>query len=345
MTTALVSQDRWSADNLAKFRANKSSTIAQVRSYKRKKSDATIAKHVALLEEAAAANGGYVPSYKRLEELGLFTSYMTMLDYPAAFAHLPREADKKFEIYQAHNGEILPPLPPVILPPNKEVHDLSAYNVNGAHFNPTELVIDAGLAEGEWMQVGRMLAHVCQSALWWVGDLLLYGFQNYGKKASYDLAQQATSFTRSALYTCAYVAKRFPPHRRVAALTFHHHLMVARFDPELADRLLAEAVQLGYTGRQLSDMAQDEIGETEETSTRTDITVKLRKDVVEKLEALAEAQDKSLAIFAAGILEDYAFVNWATAQREKFMVATGNIHGVDITDADLPEDFIPGAQA
>lgn len=330
------------ATSTALSRVN-SSTLAQVRTYKRKKSDATIAKHVALLEEVAAANDGYVPAYKRLVELGLFTSYMTMLDYPAAFAHLPREADKKFEIYQAHNGKVLPP--PVILPPNKDVHDLSAYNVNGAHFNPTELVIDAGLAEGEWMQVGRMLAHVCQGALWWVGDLLLYGFQNYGKKASYDLAQQATSFTRSALYTCAYVAKRFPPHRRVAALTFHHHLMVARFDPVLADRLLAEAVQFGYTGRQLLDMAQDEIGETEKRSTRTDITVKLRKDVVDKLEALAQMQDKSLAIFAAGILEDYAFVNWATVQREKFIVATGNIHGVDITDDDLPEDFIPGAQA
>lgn len=321
-------------------------SLAQVRAHKRKKSDATIAKHVAILEEAAAANDGYVPSWKKLDEMGLFQSYQTMIDYPAAFSHLPREADKKFEIYKAHNTEILPPQrPPVILPPNKEVHDLSAYNVNGARFNPTELVIDAGLAEGEWMEVGRMLAHVCQSAFWWIGDFVLYGFKNYGKKAAYDLAQQATSYTRYSLFNCVYVANRFPPHRRVAALTFYHHYNVARFDPDLADRLLAEAVQFGYTGRQLRNMALDEIGETKTKSTRTDITVKLRKDVVEKLEALAAAQDKSLAIFAAGILEDYAFLNWATVQREKFMAATGNIHGVDITDDDLPEDFIPGIQA
>jgi hypothetical protein len=145
-TTALTHSGRWD-----------SSTLQQMRAYKRKKSDATIAKHVVLLEEAAAANDGVVPPYKWLNEHGLFASYQTMLDYPAAFAHLKRESDKKFEIYRAHNtvAEILPPQrPPAILPPNKEVHGLADYNVNGARFNPTELVIDAGLAEGEWMEVG-----------------------------------------------------------------------------------------------------------------------------------------------------------------------------------------------
>lgn len=329
---------------LSRFDSN---SLAQVRAHKRKKSDATIAKHVALLEEAAAANDGYVPSWKKLDEMGLLQSYQIMVDYPAAFSHLPREAEKKYEVYKAQNSvEVLSPQKsPVILPPNKDVHDLSAYNVSGAHLNPTELVIDAGMAEGEWMQIGRMLAHVCQAAYWWIGDFVLYGFQNYGKKAAYDLAQQATGYSRHSLFNCVYVARRFPPHRRVAALTFYHHYMLVGFEPDLADRLLAEAVQLGLTGRQLRDMARDEIGETKEKAPRDHIRVTLRKEVLEKLKEMARSQDLSVELFAAGILSDWVFDTTSDRLRAAFLSTGENIHGVDITDADLPEDFIPGAQA
>ena len=58
-----------------------------------------------------------------------------------------------------------------------------------------------------------------------------------------------------------YVAKRFPPERRVAALSFYHHGIVARFQPELADRLLAEAAENGFTARQIRALAEEEIGE------------------------------------------------------------------------------------
>src|SRR5262249_52651762 len=155
-------------------------------------------------------------------------AYQAMVDYPAAFAHLTREEDKKFEIYESHKSGT-----PVILPPRK-FRSLAEYNVTGAYFNPAELKLDPGLSESEWLAVGRAITHISGSTFWWIGDFLLYGFRAYGKKVSYDLAQQATSFSRNVLYSCALVAKRYPPERRIEALSFYHHSRLAKFAPELA---------------------------------------------------------------------------------------------------------------
>ena len=164
------------------------------------------------------------------------------------------EAEKKFEIFKAHNtGK------PVICPPIKP-RSIAEYDVPGAHFNPTELNLQEGLTEKEWMAVGRAVAHIGQSTHWWIGDLLQYGFRAYGKKVSFDLAQQCTGTTRTFLYTVSYVSKRFPPARRVAALTFFHHFVVASFPPDVADRLLAEALELGLTARQIRKHGEEECG-------------------------------------------------------------------------------------
>jgi hypothetical protein len=236
---------RWSKQNLETCR-------------KRRYADATIAKHVRILEGLAKAHDGVLPPYKWLNANGYFPSYEVMTKFPQAFAHIKTSADKKFEIYQAQEktnavgvGQILPPA---------KVKTLAEYNVPGAQFNPTNLLIEPGTPENDWMTIGRALASVCQSAYWWVGDWLLYGFKTYGKKTTFDLAQQATGYTRGILYDCAGVAKRFPPARRVDALTFFHHKCVAKYPPAVADKVLSEAVELGLTGRQVKEAAQEEAG-------------------------------------------------------------------------------------
>jgi hypothetical protein len=227
----------------------------------RRYADETIAKHVAVLEDLAEAKGGVLPPYKWLNANGYFESYQVMLKFPQAFAHIQTSTDKKFEIYRAHEkakagavqtvGQILAPA---------RAKTLAEYNVPGAQFNPTELRIENGLPKGEWMQIGRALASVCQSAYWWTGDWIQYGFRTYGKQTTYDLAQQATGYTRTQLYECAYIANRFPPERRVDALTFYHHQCVAKYPPAVADKVLAESVELGLTGRQAEAAAIEETG-------------------------------------------------------------------------------------
>jgi hypothetical protein len=221
---------------------------------RRKLSDACIQRHVKILEQLAVVHDGILPPQKWLNRHGYFTSYQAMLCYPAAFAHLKRETDKKYEIYQEHiSGK-----PEILAPANYK--SLAEYDVQGARLSPTELRINEGASEQEWMAIGRALSHVCMSTYWWLGDFVSYGKRHYGVKVSYDLAQQATAFSRGLLYSCVYVAKHFPPERRVAALTFYHHCVLCKFLPELADKLLAEAVQYGYTARQLREMADDAIG-------------------------------------------------------------------------------------
>ena len=238
-------------------------TLAKLRAKKRKLSDACLQKHVGILEQLAAANGGYVPPFKWLNEHGYFSSYSKMKDYPGAFAHLRMETDKKFEIYEAHNSgtpEILPPVKKDAILAPARYKSIAEYDISGARFSPTELRISEGIEEQEWMQIGRALAHICMATYWWIGDFILYGKNHYGVRVSYDLAQQATAFSRNVLYSCVRVARRFPPERRVEALTFYHHSVLCKFLPELSDKLLEEAVEYGYTARQIREMADEAIG-------------------------------------------------------------------------------------
>ena len=62
-----------------------------------------------------------------------------------------------------------------VLPPLTTVHNLAKYNVPGAHFNPTELKVDAGLSETEWSNIGRAITHVESASRWWIGDWLQAG--------------------------------------------------------------------------------------------------------------------------------------------------------------------------
>lgn len=271
----------------------------------RRRTDTTIAKHVAILEGVAKANGGVLPPYKWLNKHGYFYSYDIMREYPAAFAHIKTTQDKKFEIYGAQKdaqakgvGQILPPA---------KVKTLAEYQVPGATFNPTSLLIEPGTAESDWMQIGRALAAVCQSAYWWVGDWIQYGFTTYGKKTTFDLAQQATGYTRTQLYDCSSIAKRFPPERRVGALTFFHHRSVAKYPPAVADKVLAEAAELGLTGRQAADAAAEEVGQKKperEVNGRRRITITLWLDTYDVIKQ--HAQGKATDWYIAQIVEDWA---------------------------------------
>jgi len=279
---------RWSQDNLQTCRT-------------RRYADATIAKHLSILEGVAKVHDGVLPPYKWLNENGYFASYEVMTKFPQAFAHIKTSKDKKYEIYQAQQKTKADGAPQILPPAN--FRTLAEYNISGAYFNPTELKIEAGLSEGEWMAIGRTLATLEQSVKWWVGDLILYGEHTYGKTATYDLAQQATGYSRGLLYECARIAKRFPPERRKEALTVFHHTSVASLPPATADKLLGEAVELGLTGRQIRDLGQEECGKKKSRFDHKTVHVKLWAETHAKL--LARAGGQNLGWFIGQIVEEY----------------------------------------
>jgi hypothetical protein len=261
-----------------------------------RRSSQTIRRHVEVLETVAAQHDGVLPPYKWLNENGYFASYNVMLDHPAEFKHIKTYEQFKAEQYQAKRDTHKIALPP-------KFKKLSEYNVNGAHFAPTGLDIEPGLPESEWIALGRVLATVCQSAHWWVGDFLHYGFRTYGKKATFDLAQQATGWSRSQLYSCSRLAKRFPPERRVEALSVFHHNSVASLPPEIADRLLAEAVEIGLTARQIGAMGKEECGKKPNRFNRKKVPVILWETTYNKLKE--RAFGRSLGWVIADIVEAY----------------------------------------
>jgi len=256
---------------------------------KRNVRDSTIKQHVEILEQLALVNGGILPTATWLNRHGYAHSYNFLCTFPQAFAHIKRSGNY-YETCNAQKAaiekaavEILPPNKGVLAP--AKYKSLADYHVEGARLSPTELRISEGTSEQDYLKIGRALAHVCMSTYWWIGDFIAYGKRNYGCKVTFDLAQQATGFRRSALYECAYVASRFAPERRVEALTFHHHRVLGKYLPEIADKLLSEAVEYGYTGRQIKEMAEELIGKPkkEKKETGTQVTFRLPDDMYAEL--------------------------------------------------------------
>ena len=207
----------------------------------------TIPKHVAKLEQVARTHDGHLPPVKWLTENGYFASYNCMMCHPASFRHINTAKDHEAEKYR-----------PIMKPASH--HTLDQYNIPGARFNPTTLELEPGLDEQSWMNIGRAISTFSESLRFWTGDLLQYGFRLWGKTTTFNLAAQCTGYSREVLYSCARIAKRFPPERRVAALTFHHHVAVERLEPEKSNQLLATAVDLGLSARQLREEAQRDAG-------------------------------------------------------------------------------------
>lgn len=288
LTRALPFLEAVLASAIVKF----SPSAAQL---ERKRSPLTVIRHVQVLEAVAAEHGGVLPTYKWLREHGYSTSYAVMLDNPKQFKHIKTYEQQHAEKYAATAEQ------KILLPP--KVKTLSEYNVKGAHFSPIGLDIDPGMTEQEWMQVGRAISLVRTSAQWWIGDFLQYGFRTYGKKATFDLAQQATGYSRVLLYSCAMIAKKFPPARRVEALTVNHHHAVASIPPAVADRLLAEATEFAYSARQIREMGREECGKKNNRFDRKKIQVTLWRTTYDKLKRRAEG--KHIGFFIADIVEAF----------------------------------------
>ena len=212
--------------------------------------------------------------------------------------------------------------------------DLSEFDVHGATFNPISMAIPTGLSETEWMDVGRKLSTVQGASLWWVGDWVDAGFAAYGKRVAYDLAQSATGMGRGSLYSYHVVSKHFIPARRVSELTFKHHAVVAtpRLTIGQQDDLLRDAVALGLSPKQLRDEVIKIIGK--KPRKRIKLTIYLWPDTFVKMKELALG--KRPEWFAAGIVEDFVLAHHSEKLRAE-AADTGNLHGVDITDDDVPD--------
>jgi len=101
------------------------------------------------------------------------------------------------------------------------------------------LELRQGMTYRDWVIVGKRLASVSSASTWALGDWLLFGERSFGHR--YREAIEATNLDYQTLRNYAWVAGRFPPRRRRAALSFQHHAEVAALPPAEQDLWLHRA--------------------------------------------------------------------------------------------------------
>ena len=112
----------------------------------------------------------------------------------------------------------------------------------GMRFGPT-------LEFGEWVEIGRRVGLHANASLWWLGDWLIFGKENYGP--CYKRGVLLTGLEYKTLRNYAVVARCFGVSRRRDTLSFQHHAEVCALPREAQDLWLDRAEAEGWTRNEL----------------------------------------------------------------------------------------------
>jgi N6-adenosine-specific RNA methylase IME4 len=118
--------------------------------------------------------------------------------------------------------------------------------------SPVGLVVKGKPTYDEWASCGQVLSHIEKGRLWWLGDWLRYGEQNWG-----EMYSQAMDETGAAYQSCAdakWVCECFAEFsRRREKLSFAHHREVAPLSKEEQELWLNTAEQQGLSKQELRE--------------------------------------------------------------------------------------------
>ena len=107
-----------------------------------------------------------------------------------------------------------------------------------------------------WLAEGARLVESRSTASWAFADWLRTGVDAWGEAALREAVNRSGNSPRK-ISNYLTTAKTYPPNRRRFALTFSHHLEVARLAPEEAERILDEAEAEGWTRGRTREVARD----------------------------------------------------------------------------------------
>jgi hypothetical protein len=151
-------------------------------------------------------------------------------------------SDKDKEIVQVEKGED------------------TLFKLRGMDFTMQRARIEPGLPFDQWASGVYMIDTVQRGAPWWLGDMLLYGEQEYGE--SYAQVMEHTEMSYSTLTTYKSVAKAFPPHERRQGVDWSKHEACAalmRLAPDVAGKLLDGVQKDGMPLREVKWHAREQI--------------------------------------------------------------------------------------
>lgn len=88
-----------------------------------------------------------------------------------------------------------------------------------------------------------------QAVHFWLGDIINWGSQTFGEK--YTQAVEVTGFDIGTLQNDCYISKAVPIDNRKSELSFEHHKIVAKLEPDEQKKWLEKAADENLTVKEL----------------------------------------------------------------------------------------------
>ncbi len=130
----------------------------------------------------------------------------------------------------------------------------------------TGLILPENLQINDYIEAGNKVHSLHRSTSWMLADLLNYGDSHYGDQFSQIVDNWG--YRPETLRNALYVAKRWPANRRNPNLSFAHHQCLTALDDDIADTLLAAAVEKELSVAELRTLKREYLlalnGEPEE---------------------------------------------------------------------------------
>ncbi|WP_425581936.1 LmbU family transcriptional regulator [Streptosporangium fragile] len=157
-----------------------------------------------------------------------------------------------------------------------------------------------------WRRVGEQIGLIADSSAWWKADWLLHGERLFPDR--YKRAIEETLLDYQTLRNYAWVARRFPFHRRRDRLSFQHHAEVASLPEEEQDVWLERAERLKWSRNRLRNeiraSRRPEVGV--DVPAKVTVTLTVPSERERRWQQAADAAQCSLVEWMALVLDEAA---------------------------------------
>jgi hypothetical protein len=132
--------------------------------------------------------------------------------------------------------------------------DLPPTLPDGVKICATGVVLPEGLDYEEWVAVGRALVAIAVSVLWALGEWWAFGRHKYGHRA---MIAEELPYEFKYLCNLGWVARSIPTSSRNEALSFTHHMKVAKLEPGDQKYWLEKAAEEEWSANKLEQNIKD----------------------------------------------------------------------------------------
>ncbi|UWU88167.1 hypothetical protein N2605_17500 [Bradyrhizobium yuanmingense] len=122
----------------------------------------------------------------------------------------------------------------------RSAHRMDTELPHGAELSATGLYLPEKLDVEQWTDVGRKLMAIERGIQWALGDWWAYGHHAYGERAN---KAKELPYAIGSLMNFGRVARKVPTSLRNEALSFSHHEVVAKLEPDQQGRWLKLAAK------------------------------------------------------------------------------------------------------